>query len=142
MEKLFAKINKTETCWEWLGEITDRGYGRVYVQGRNKSAHRHLYEVFKGEIPRELEIDHLCRNRKCVNPEHLEAVTHAENMRRAWLEKMKIGLKQTCVHGHPLTGKNLYIVTDKRNGKQWRNCKKCKIEATKRWVKRKSESVK
>jgi len=78
-------INKKTGCWEWVKDITWGGYGSKNGRG----AHRVYYERYKGEIPKGLEIDHLCRNRKCVNPEHLEAVTKAVNQRRGLMSKLK-----------------------------------------------------
>lgn len=75
-----------DECWLWLGYVNTRrgGYGEVYVRGGMKLAHRAVYELLVGPIPKGLEIDHLCRTRCCVNPNHLEPVTRAENMRRMW----------------------------------------------------------
>jgi hypothetical protein len=69
-------------CWDWTGYKDEKGYGRIYKEGLNKYAHRYAYEHFVGPIPDNLEIDHLCRRRCCVNPEHLEAVTHRVNVAR------------------------------------------------------------
>lgn len=84
-------------CWPWKRGLEGGGYGWF----RRDRAHRHAYRFVKGEIPAELEIDHLCRNRRCVNPAHLEAVTHAENMRRAVAHRAK---RKTCPSGHPFEG--------------------------------------
>lgn len=85
--RLFRKIVKGE-CWEWLGHLGTGGYGRARVPGRlNYKAleyvHRIVYELLVGPIPVGMELDHLCMNRRCCKPEHLEIVTRAENMRRA-----------------------------------------------------------
>lgn len=70
-------------CWEWSGSvIKSTGYGQVWADGTNHLAHRVVYELLIGPIPEGLQLDHLCRNRRCVNPEHLEPVTGKENIRR------------------------------------------------------------
>lgn len=71
-------------CWIWNGAIHKSGYGQIKWEGKSTVAHRVIYTIFKGEIPKGLVIDHLCNIKKCVNPEHLEAVTYAENTQRAW----------------------------------------------------------
>ena len=68
-------------CWNWIGS-KEREYGLFSCTGKIQRAHRVSYEYWNGKIPKELQIDHLCRNRSCVNPEHLEAVTARENCRR------------------------------------------------------------
>ena len=94
-------------CWLWIAGIAGGGYGSYWNGTKKVSAHRFSYEQTRGPIPQGLEIDHLCRQRLCVNPEHLEAVTHRENVLRGdgWTAHQA---RQThCHRGHPLTPDNL-----------------------------------
>lgn len=70
-------------CWSWYGKVTAGGYATAYIDGYARRLHRYTWEVLRGEIPDRLEIDHLCRNRRCVNPDHLEPVTGVVNRERA-----------------------------------------------------------
>lgn len=82
MERIRRYITGRGSCWEWTGLKNVRGYGRINVAGTMQLAHRATYSALRGPIPEGLELDHLCRNPSCVNPDHLEPVTHAENVRR------------------------------------------------------------
>ena len=77
-------LNPVTKCWDWRGKITNknRPYGRLMVNGKMIMAHRASYLLFKGRIDKGLEIDHLCKNTRCINPEHLEAVSHSVNIYR------------------------------------------------------------
>jgi hypothetical protein len=83
-ERLWQKIRRTpDGCWEWTGAMSRAtGYGKATMNGRSDGAHRIMYELIVGPIPTGLDLDHLCRNRICVNPAHLEPVTRSENVRR------------------------------------------------------------
>lgn len=96
-------------CWLWGGNTTKGGYGTFTVAGRTHPAHRWLYEQTYGLIPEGLECDHLCRNPPCVNPDHIEPVTHEENMRRAAHAR-----KTHCPKGHPYDEANTRIQIRKR----------------------------
>lgn len=111
-------------CFEWTAS-TIREYGQFGLNGKNYLAHRLSYEDVKGKIPEGLELDHLCRNHKCVNTDHLQAVPHKENIRRGlagFLSGLKQRLKTHCPQGHEYTKENTYIQS---NGN--RNCKICKL---------------
>ena len=103
-------------CWEWIGAKGTGGYGRF----RHAPAHRVMYERLVGPIPAGLQIDHLCRNRDCVNPAHLEPVTQTVNILRGDGWAGLHARKTHCPRGHPLEGANLLIVTH-----GWRRCRIC-----------------
>ena len=114
-DSFWAKVNKTDSCWLWTGSINNKGYGRL----SGVYAHRAAYELLVGPIPEGKELDHLCRVTHCVNPEHLEPVTHRENLLRG-KSPAAIQAKIThCLQGHAYEGVNLYV----RLGK--RHCRKC-----------------
>lgn len=97
--RFWAKVNKTESCWLWMSGTAGEGYGVFHLEhGRQVYAHRFAYELLVGPIPEGLEIDHLCRVRLCVRPDHLEAVTPQENQRRA-------NAKTHCPRGHDREGR-------------------------------------
>src|SRR5882757_1653346 len=108
-------------CWPWLGDVAIVGYGRFSLDSQRLYAHRIAYELIKGPIPAGLQIDHLCRNRVCCNPSHLEAVTQQENLRRGNGIAAIHAHKTHCPQGHPYSGENLKI--NKTNG--GRICAEC-----------------
>jgi hypothetical protein len=119
--RFMSKVEKTKSCWIWLGShVTKEEYGRFWLQGKTVNAHRASWILFKGMIPEDKQIDHLCRNRRCVNPDHLEVVEQKENILRGESLSAKRARQTHCVHGHELSGPNLYI----RHG-GGRRCRKC-----------------
>lgn len=118
-------------CWIWMGSVHKNGYGMLSHDGRHDWAHRHFYRYFIGEIQKELTIDHLCRNRQCVNPKHLDVVTHHENIMRSPIAVAAINARKThCVHGHSLA--DAY-----RTKKNHRRCRTCTNAAQRRYGRRK-----
>jgi hypothetical protein len=116
-EHLKAKFAVAESgCWLWTGWSAN-GYGLVAVRGRTRMAHRVVYEAVRGPIPGGLQLDHLCCIKGCVNPDHLEPVTAAENQRRAAAQRVR-RTATTCHLGHPLDG----VRTRTKGG---RYCKTC-----------------
>lgn len=106
-------------CWEW--DSTEKtGYGRLYFNRQRQVAHRWSYLCFRGDIPDGMTIDHLCRNRRCINPDHLECVTPRENWIRGISPTAINAKKKHCKNGHRLAGKNIRIETTGS-----RRCLKC-----------------
>lgn len=114
------EIDGETGCWVWQGSAS-KGYGGFNAYGQFTLTHRFAYEALVGPIPDGLEVDHLCRNSLCANPDHLEPVTPQENKRRA-MEARRLVLSTTCGRGHLLEGANVRI--DKRGV---RICKACKL---------------
>lgn len=130
-ERILAHIGVDENgCWLWQANKDTKGYGQMTIGSRtdgsrrNAMAYRVAYEVFKGEIPAGLHLDHLCRVHACVNPNHLEPVTPKENNHRGNPAWKQAKAKTHCLRGHELSGKDVYTYTSSQ-GTMRRKCAVC-----------------
>jgi len=103
------KIDPVTGCWDWQKYVAPHGYGEIVYMGEKWNVHRLAWEMFRGPIEPGLTIDHLCRNRRCLNPDHLEPVSMKENLARGISPSALNAKKTHCAHGHPLSGINLRI---------------------------------
>ena len=112
-----VSINEQTGCMEWTGSITNGGYGVVRYKGRLTVAHRAFWVFMGNPDPEGKDLDHLCRNRCCINPDHLEPVTRAENLKRGFVAR-------GCKNGHPYNEEDFSIVNCS-DGSQKLRCKVC-----------------
>lgn len=128
-ERFWNQVSQIpDGCWIWIGRVDSGEYGQISVNARQVMAHRFSYELLVGPIPLGLSLDHLCRERLCVRPDHLEPVTHAENVRRGlvgqhWRDRT------SCPKGHPYDAVNTRWrkKTIRKSGKVYtvRACRAC-----------------
>jgi hypothetical protein len=117
-------VNKATGCWEKQGHVSNKGYGQVRIGKKFFLMHRLAYEAVRGPIPVGTELDHLCRNTRCSNPFHLEAVTHRENILRSPITVAGIHSRKThCIRNHEFTPENTKVVYKK--GRPCRSCIAC-----------------
>lgn len=132
--KKFCSVSKVNfyggtPCVEWDSErLNAGGYGYACEGRKTINAHRYVYIRVMGPVPGNLPLDHLCKNRRCVNVLHLEPVTTRENVMRSTCPCSLNAKKTTCKHGHPLSGENCYLMPNKY-GRTWRSCKVCRRAA-------------
>lgn len=125
--RFWLKVERDEQtrCWQWVASKNSSGYGTFGVKRRIVATHRLTFSIFNGPLDSSLEIDHLCRNRACCNPAHLEQVTKRTNVLRGENNAAQNARKSVCKAGHPLEGENVY-----QNGNR-RICKACRREVDK-----------
>ena len=130
-ERFWSKVEITDNCWNWRAGDNGHGYGLFWYGKKYHVAHRFSLKLFNIEIPQGLEVDHLCRNRGCVNPNHMELVTRRENVIRGILPGMTRAMqlnKTHCPQGHPYDSVNTYI-----RPQAGRGCRTCIARRTKEW---------
>lgn len=120
-QRFWAKVDASGDCWIWIAGKSDTGYGSFRFRGGAKNAHTVAWTLLVGEVPDGMQLDHLCRVRECVNPDHLEPVTPIENARRAAFPRVG-----ACPEGHTYTPENTYIAT-RRDGSTFRKCRICTL---------------
>lgn len=138
--RIMDKFTVDDGCWLWHAGLNDAGYGQINSggsRGRPLRAHRVLYELLVGPIPDGLVIDHLCRNRACVNPSHMEPVTRGENVRRGVggeLSRQRLASQTHCKRGHEFTPENTHIgrLTSGYPCRVCRTCRRDKARAARR----------
>ena len=127
------KIDKETECWEWKSSLMSTGYGSFSIKDKNYLAHRMSYSLFHGEIEKGLVIDHICRNRSCVNPMHLRQVTMKTNAIENSLSIPSSNYKKDmCKNGHPLSGENLCEYPSDKH----RRCRTCVNNKSKAYSKK------
>jgi hypothetical protein len=131
--RFWSHVDKSGSCWVWTGACDPNGYGRAgrFVNGSGDYAHRAAYILAGGQIGPGLQLDHLCRNKACVNPAHLEAVSARENILRSPVALAAVNArKSACPQGHPYDAANTYW----SHGGRHRSCRACRLAANRKAV--------
>jgi hypothetical protein len=138
IERFWQYVEKSDadSCWNWKGALTKKGYSVFSVNAKYTRGHRFSYELAKGKIPKGLVVDHLCRNTSCVNPNHLEAVSGRINILRGLSPSAKNATKTHCPKNHEYTYENTGYTITRRYCKQ---CKKERARAT-RWARKSAKN--
>ena len=135
--RFWSKVEFTETCWLWTAQISNLGYGRFSIRSYPTYVHRYAYEFCVGLIPEDLELDHLCRVRHCLNPDHLEVVTSQENIRRG-NAGINMSGRTHCKSGHAFSGANVRVEQIKGTCGIRRICRTCERARGARYRQRKA----
>lgn len=134
-----SNITKSGDCWLWNGDKNHAGYGRFSIKRKKYLAHRVSFRVSGNEIKEDMVLDHLCRVRNCVNPAHLEQVTHRENTLRGdggWATGRTYAARTHCPNGHEYVPENVY------SARGMRECKVCRNTAAREYQRRRRAELK
>lgn len=123
-QSFFGMAQITNGCWKWQGSKYANGYGKIGKKGY--MAHRISYELTRGEVPESMCLDHLCKTRDCINPDHLEIVSLVENVMRGDSQHALNARKTHCKHGHEFTSENTYVRRDRGT----RACRTCQAHTS------------
>jgi len=134
LERFFTHVEIAD-CWEWTAGLGAGGYGKFKYRYSTVLAHRWLWLELVGPIPDGMHLDHLCRNRRCVNPDHLEVVTPKTNILRGAGLAAQNTKKTICPSGHAFTEQNTYLGGDRRT------CRQCSREKQRRFRARARQSI-
>ena len=128
--RFWSKVERlgSNDCWRWLAAMNHQGYGVFQYRNAGRMAHRVSYELTHGPIPDGLVVDHLCRNRSCMNPAHLDVVTPRTNTLRSSNFIARHAIAMHCPQGHPYDTKNTYHTPS-----GGRDCRTCRLSAVRRW---------
>lgn len=128
--KFWEKVAPTGFCWEWTGALDQNGYGQFFIRRPLSpvKAHRLAYEILVGPIPEGAKGDHLCRNRSCVNPDHIDPIPNRDNVLRGFGITAMHARQTHCKNGHEFTPENTFT---KDNG--GRGCRECRKEINARY---------
>lgn len=132
LKRMFNEIGD-KACWTMPYKPMNKGYIAFEVNRKRFLGHRFSFKLFKGPIPKGLVLDHLCRNRICMNPFHLEAVTDLENSLRGFSVATKNRNKTHCLNGHEFTPENIKNAGRNKIGTMWRDCKICSRKRINEW---------
>ncbi len=122
-ERFWIRVDASGDCWEWTGSCNRGGYGNFSVKGVPINAHRYAWSSLIGPIPPKAVVDHMCRNRRCVNPDHLRIVSQRENIMSGYSPKALVHRSDRCIRGHLFTPANTG-----RYAYGGRRCRQCRRE--------------